>query len=421
MSRSLVYCLAVFFFLSCSEPKADNACDLEDSNFLPNIFYRLAIKDKSDQCGYRVSPKTPACLLSYEETHLEENWPQVKAEMETQFALGSGDNETLVQYRSETVSSVIGSAYPAFQGALNAPNGNVYFAPYYSPKVLAIDPITKDFSTTGNFSGSVTFIGASLGPGGIIYYAPHQIYDFFALDTSQNLISIVGNDSTMTGTAYNGAIYAPNGKIYFVPSSENIIRYYDTNSKTIGSVSTPTTGGFSNAVLTPQGKIYFIPFTATTMYILNTKDDSVSTHPYSFPSGSKYISGILTPNGRIYMIPFDQPNQIIYLDTNTQQIETVASIPSAINSMFNGAVLAPNGKIYLVPENYPNFISFDTSDHSFKTLFPKPTGSYRGGALGPDGDIYLASHTVDRFDLIHTNSNGKFCDSLRLSPYWNKL
>lgn len=423
MNRYFLISFFVFtFLLSCAEPKADNPCDAEDSFFLTNVLYRLIVKDKSNQCGYRVFPKLPACQLEYEETHFAENWPQVKAEMERQFSLGSFGPETLFQYRPETVASVTGNGTTAFQGALNAPNGEVYFLPYDSNMFLSINPFSKTYKDVGASAGGVEFIGGSLGPSGKIYLAPHVSNAFLSLDTANNNKKTTIGSQTMVSAAYNGAMYAPNGKIYFVPSSETIIRYYDTNTGTIGSVATPTSGGFSSAVLTPQGKIYFIPFTTTTMYILNIMDDSVTSHPYVFPGSNAYISGVLTPNGRIYMIPYNNI-PLIYLDTDSGQIVTVSNIPGATGSnMFNGAVLAPNGKIYPVPsDNYSNFISIDTKDHTFATLFPKIGSSYRGGALGPNGEIYLAPHGANRFDLIFTNSTGKFCNSLRLSPYWNKL
>ncbi|MCW7493133.1 hypothetical protein ND861_11185 [Leptospira sp. 2 VSF19] len=421
MNHFFISLLVLALFFSCAAPKSDNLCDAENSRFIPNLLIRFLAKDNSYQCGYKINSNPPACDLSYEETHYDANWPSIQKEMESQFALGSGPTESLVQYRPELVSTVLGisPSYPAFQGALNAPNGSIYFPPYYSPKILEVNTYSKTYSSFGTFSGSVELIGGALGPAGVLYFAPHLVSNFYAFDTNKSALSIVGNE-TLASAAYNGAIYAPNGKIYFVPSSETIIRYYDTYSKTIGQVATPTSGGFSTGVLTPQGKIYFIPFVSTQMYILDTKDDSITIHPYPFPGGNSYISGILTPNGRIYMIPHSVP-EILYLDITTNAIETAASIPSPSTGMFNGAVLAPNGKIYPIPEGYGNFISFDTKDHTIKTLFPRPAGSYRSGALGPEGEIYLAPHTADRFDLIQTGSLGRFCPSLRLSPYWNKL
>ncbi|MCW7471435.1 Vgb family protein [Leptospira kanakyensis] len=423
MNRFFIFWFLLSLFLSCAKPKADNACDLEDSIFLPNLFYRLISKDKSNQCGYNLALKLPACELSYEETHLAENWPQVKAEMESQFALGSEGSEFLSQYRSETIQAIIGSSYTtAFQGALNAPNGEIYFLPYDSTMFLSINPSAKTYANAGASAGGVAFIGGSLGPAGKIYLSPHQSGDFLTIDTTNANYQKIVTTQSMGSAAYNGGIYAPNGKIYFVPSSQTIIRYYDTIKETVGTVATSTSGGFSNGVLTPDGKIYFIPFTSTTMYILDTKDDSVTTHPYVFAGTNKYISGILTPDGRIYMIPFENL-PVIYLELATQNIFTVGNIPSAGSAMFNGAVLAPNGKIYPVPYGYGNFISIDTKDNSIATLFATPSGTtdYRGGALSADGDIYLAPHGANRLDLIKTNSKGKFCDSLRLSPYWNKL
>lgn len=421
MNRFFVLFLALSLLFSCAKTKTDNLCDAENSEFFSNILFRLIVEDKSSQCGYRIFPKLPACQLEYEETHLAENWPAVKAEMESQFLLGSSSSESLLQYRPETVGSVTGNGTTAFQGALNAPNGSVYFLPYDSPMFLSINTSSKTYTNVGVSPGGVAFIGGSLGPSGKIYMAPHVSNDFRSLDTSNNNQQTIIGTQTMVGSAYNGAMYAPNGKIYFVPSSETIIRYYDTKTRTIGSVSTPTSGGFSSAVLTPEGKIYFIPLVATRMYILDTNDDSVSVHPFVFSGANDYISGILTPNGRIYLIPYSAQT-LLYLDIATNQMVTVINIPSPISSMFNGAVLAPNGKIYPIPFMYSNFISIDTNTHNIATIFPNPTTtSYRGGALGPNGEIYLAPHGANRFDLIITNSNGKFCDSLRLSPYWNKL
>ncbi|TGL90205.1 hypothetical protein EHQ68_01870 [Leptospira congkakensis] len=423
MNRFFVSCFFFSLLVSCASPKADNPCDLEDSIFLPNIFYRLITKDKSNQCGYNLSIKLPACDLSYEETHLAENWPQVKAEMESQFALGSDGTEDLFQYRSETIGSITGNSSTAFQGALNAPNGEIYFLPYASEMFLSINPVTKAYTNVGSKSSYVEFIGGSLGPSGKIYLSPHQLNDFQSIDTTNNNAKATMGNPSMSATAYNGAMYAPNGKIYFVPSSETIIRYYDTNKASIGSVTTPTGSGYSSAVLTPQGKIYFIPFLATSMAILDTKDDSVSFHPYVFPGSGAYIAGVLTPNGRIYFIPYNA-HPVIYLNPTTNQIDIAAYLPAPTTNMFNGAVLAPNGKIYPVPsDNATDFISIDTKDNTITTLFPKTTAgdSYRGGALGPDGNIYLAPHGANRFDLIQTKSKGRFCNSLRLSPYWNKL
>lgn len=425
MNRFFISFFVLSFLCSCAEPNADNFCDAEDSFFLPSILFRLITKDKSSQCGYKVYPKLPACALSYEETHLAENWPQVKAEMETQFALGTYEAESISRYRSETVQAVITANYnTAFQGALNAPNGEIYFQPYNSDVFLSVNPVSKTFVNAGVAPGGVASIGGSLGPAGKIYLSPHLSSDFLTIDTANGNQQKVVATETMGSAAYNGAIYAPNGKIYFVPSSQTIIRYYDTINNTLGTVATPTSGGFSSAVLTPEGKIYFIPFTTTTMYILDTKDDSVTTHPHVFTlsSGNGYIAGIFTPNGRIYMIPFNNLPPI-YLITATGEIVTLSNIPAAGSAMFNGAVLAPNGKIYPVPYAYNSFISIDTKDNSIATLFanPSPGTSYRGGAVGPDGNIYLAPHGADRFDLIDTKSIGRFCPSLRLSPYWNKL
>ncbi|PJZ87686.1 hypothetical protein CH368_15520, partial [Leptospira levettii] len=133
-------------------------------------------------------------------------------------------------------------------------------------------------------------------------------------------------------------------------------------------------------------------------------------------------SGIYTPNGRIYIIPYNAAT-VYYVDTkDNDNVVNAGTIPSASTAMFNGVVLAPNGKLYPIPLNYANFISIDSNNSQIKVLMPNPSSnSYRGGAIGQNGEIYLSPHNANRFDLLDTKSIGSFCDSVRLSPYWNKF
>ncbi|XDD45102.1 hypothetical protein AB3N60_10275 [Leptospira sp. WS39.C2] len=420
------YTFALFFLLSftqCSNQEVTNICDVNSDSFFEELLFRITTKDKSFHCGYQViPPKLPACSLGYEETHFPDNWTQVKTEMEKQFALGSSGSETLTQYKTNSVAAVIGSGYPAFQGALSAPNGNVYFIPYNSPSILSVNPNSREYELKAAVPGLVDFIGGTLGPNGIIYFSPHQNNNFYSYNTNSNSLNTIGNVS-LAGAAYNGGVYAPNGKIYYVPSGETTIRYFDTKTNTIGSVSTLVSGGiFANGVLTPEGKIYFIPHDATNIHILDTNTETVTIHPHSFGGGGNYISGIYTTNGRIYLIPYNA-STLYYVDTkNNDNVVNAGTIPSATSSMFNGVVLSPNGKLYPVPYGYTNFISIDPTTNQIEVLMAKPgVSSYRGGAIGIRGEIYLSPHNADRFDLLDTKANGQFCDSLRLSPYWNKF
>ncbi|MBL0954681.1 MAG: WD40 repeat domain-containing protein [Leptospira sp.] len=420
MLRNFTLLIFVIFLSHCTNGNISNNCDVGSENYINSLLLRFVVKDRSYLCGYKV--RIPACSLSYEETHLPENWIQVKQEVETQFALGSSGEETLIKYNTNTVAAVTGAASTAFQGALIAPNGNVYLLPYNSPKIVTINPITKNYESAATVPGNVDFIGGTLGPNGIIYLSPHTNNTFFKLDTSNNTLTNITSIS-MGGAAYNGGVYAPNGKIYYVPSGESTIRYYDTKKGTIGSVATPVSGGiFANGVLTPEGKIYFIPHTATNIHILDTFTESVTTIPFSFGGASNYISGIYTPNGRIYIIPYNA-STVYYVDTkDNDKVVNAGTIPSAGTAMFNGVVLAPNGRLYPIPLNYANFISIDSNNSEIRVLMANPsTNSYRGGVIGQAGEIYLSPHSSNRFDLLDTKSIGSFCDSVRLSPYWNKF
>ncbi|TGL99176.1 hypothetical protein [Leptospira jelokensis] len=423
MFRSFLFFSSFCLLFSCSNGNLSNVCDVNSNSYLEELLFRITTKDKSFHCGYQIQePREPICSLSYEQAHLPENWDLVKKEVELQASLGVSGPEALVQYSLVSVQSAIGVAYPAFQSALSAPNGKLYLLPYNSPYIVSIDPNNRSFALSTSVAGVVDFMGGALGPNGTIYLAPHQNNDFYSFDTSEETMSTIGN-ITMGGAAYNGGVFAPNGKVYFTPGNESTIRYYDTKTKTFGSVATTLSGGiFSNGVLTPEGKIYYIPHDATNIYILDTNTDSVTMHSYSFGGSGNFFSGIYAPNGKIYIIPFNASNVFAVDTKNNDTVTNLGNLPSPVSGMFNGVVLSPNGKIYPIPYNYSNFISIDPRTDSYSVLMANPaTTSYRGGAIGLGGEIYLSPHNADRFDLLDTKANGSFCDSIRLSPYWNKF
>src|SRR5258708_2836021 len=176
-------------------------------------------------------------------------------------------------------------------------------------------PKPMGFDTNGAPEINVSFfgnIGASTGAYRSGVYVPEKgvIYCLpFSITLSSTLkIDPVAQTATafggVTGNSYFGALRAPNGAIYGIPSGTNTtqVAKFDVNSETysyfgsLGNVS----GKWEGGVLAPTGIIYGIPSTATTVLKIDTNTDTVSTFGSSTsPATLKWAGGVLAPNGKI--------------------------------------------------------------------------------------------------------------------------
>jgi streptogramin lyase len=251
----------------------------------------------------------------------------------------------------------------------------------------------------GSFPGGSAYDGGVLAPNGKIYFVPCTATVGRIVDPSDNSVTTYGNFPTPpTGCAYIGGVLAPNGKIYFCPQSATIGAIVDPANNTVTTYgSFPGSGAtYDGAIVAPNGKIYFIPQQATVGRIVDTSNNSVTTYG-SFPGGGSYVGAVLAPNGKIYLAPY---NATIgrFVDPSDNSVTTYGSFPAG--GGYVGGVLAPNGKIYFVPYNATVGRFVDPSNNSVTTYgsFPE-SGAYQGGVLAPNGKIYFSPFgaTLGRF------------------------
>ena len=178
-------------------------------------------------------------------------------------------------------------------------------------------------------TGDYKYSGGALAGGGIteemIVFAPCGASAIgILLLTGQNFqtldISTVtfGSHSNANAFKFSGAVLAPNGMVYFIPAHADVVGKFDP------TVPTPFTGAFSDidtglgtdypsqrkfhdGVLAPNGKIYCVPATPDVIGVIDPSTDTFSTIDVSSSidktTDDKFYNGILAPNGFIYFVP----------------------------------------------------------------------------------------------------------------------
>jgi hypothetical protein len=182
-------------------------------------------------------------------------------------------------------------AAPAFNAVLNfngsqlAPNGKIYYAPYFGTVFGVIDPeagtgatygFAGGFSYAGLTSFALVFEGMVLAPNGKLYCIPHNVPGTSGAitagpigiinpddNTTTTIASWIG--STTTGENSQTAFLAPNGKIYTSPNDDTFLVIIDPETNTTTKLLPPNsigfpTGRFQGGVMHPNGKAFFVPY-----------------------------------------------------------------------------------------------------------------------------------------------------------------
>jgi len=162
---------------------------------------------------------------------------------------------------TSTISTTISSDYDSWRSAVLAQNGKIYGIPQSSTSILEIDTIAGTATTFGNVLGSAPTgnqsfggrDGGVLGGDGKIYAAPQGSEAFnsgiklLVIDPIQKTLNYVDIPYIYPVSTWIGGVLAPNGKIYFIPSSNNGF---------ILEVGETTTTKPANSLLSPYMNVY---------------------------------------------------------------------------------------------------------------------------------------------------------------------
>jgi hypothetical protein len=177
-------------------------------------------------------------------------------------------------------------------------------------------------------------------------------------------------------------------------------------------------GNYCGGVLAPNGIIYCMPASNTgTELMINTNGNGISycCSTINQLGLQNYKGAVLAPNGYIYTIPSGTSNLLrTYPNPQSSGYFTVTLTPGLSTQFYQGGVLAPNGIIYCIPTGSSNILIINPitglESCSYGTGGPSLTPAlstqfYRGGVLGPNGNIYCAPYLSSNILIINPNTN----------------
>lgn len=225
-------------------------------------------------------------------------------------------------------------------------------------------------------------------------------------------MSSLSISTSSTDFRWRGGVNGPDGKIYCIPFTENVIAIIDpvAGTATTSNMGASLTGSskWFGGVLGSDGKIYGIPNDATNILIIDVDAGTASRSNLgaTITGTGNWSGGVLAPNGKIYCIPRNASDILI--------IDTIAGTASYMGESFvgsnkwRGGVLGTDGKIYGIPHNASTVLVIDpVADTATTTNFGltlSDANKWSGGALGFDGKIYCAPFDSTDILIIDTVS-----------------
>jgi hypothetical protein len=153
-------------------------------------------------------------------------------------------------------------------GGVLAPDGKIYCCPFDSNQILVIDPDTDTTSTFSSpQSGSLKWNGLAIAPSGKIVGVPISNRPFLIINYKNESAYIstpgVGADNLM-----ESAVMSFDGNIIGIPRSTGFVRIFDPIIDAFRLVNIDfgaATSKFVGGIAAPNGAIYFIPSSFSTV------------------------------------------------------------------------------------------------------------------------------------------------------------
>jgi hypothetical protein len=326
------------------------------------------------------------------------------------------DRATAMPIPSGQVSAVL-----LYEESVLATNGMIYFPPSDALRVMKLNPTSGEMSYIGPDFGSARekFRGAVLGTNGIVYGIPHEATSILKINANTDEVTTFGSMTVVELGSWTGGVLAPNGAIYGIPyDATQVLRINTTGDSTrlFGSISGG--GKFVGGVLAPNGLIFGIPHDDSWVLVIDPATDGVSFIASGAAAGvSKWHFGAIGLDGLVYGFPLN-PASVLVINPVTRSVSTIPASRAQI-----GGAMGPNGLIYLASTgSFPGVNALNTTSRSIAQRTLGTVSGYRGGVLAPNGAVYFspanALLSVLRVDFPYLPPMSLPMDAL-LSPFLN--
>lgn len=278
--------------------------------------------------------------------------------------------------------------------ALNKEKNAIYAIPSNAHHVLKLDlstfetkllsiPVTKTPITQTN-----KWYGGILGNDNAIYGVPYAAAGVLRIDANNDSVQLIGEESFhVAHYNWHGGIKSPkNGKIYCFPAHNSHVLSIDTNVNHSGK----------------ESSLELLP-----IHRASYDKDTVTKY--------KWLGGALGADGNIYGMPSDA-SSILLVDTETNYVSTFGELSGEKNKYQGGTLSSKNGYVYAIPSNSQNVLCINTNPDSDglnangKAIeigyIPKRKDKFQGGFEGSDGSIYCIPENFDRILKVFPNRGG---------------
>ena len=195
-----------------------------------------------------------------------------------------------------------------------------------------------------------------------------------------------------------GGVYAPNGKIYAIPTGAGSILEIDPENGRFCLFGNVSTEGFkwTRGVVYSDGNIYGMPRRKNTLLKINPLLQTVEEIDLGLSYKKEHhYGGILAKNGVIYQPPRNT-NHILAIDLKTKRTYTFGEELLSKNhrNLYNGAAVHPNGKIYFYPHSGGKVVVLDPDTEKLKFIGDDIAPNTFSCAVAPNGCMYGFSVSV---------------------------
>ena len=261
----------------------------------------------------------------------------------------------------------------------------------------------------GGLAGASAFEGAVYMPNGKVCLVPLQGLYVGLFDPESGTYTRGISHGEGNGLNWGCGCLGNDGVVYFAPQATNFVGSYEpTQNKYTRKVA--LTGTYGGAVVVPDGRIVMSPVTPATIAIYNPMLNTVATVAHGESGGNYFSSCTVAPDGRVYMSPYGINTVGIFNPhTNTYSQGASCITDAGVAAKYEGAVVMPNGKICFIPNRATRIGIYDPVTNVWTDgpthNISAATSAFTGGCLLADGRVLMFPRSGNYFGIYDPVTN----------------